>query len=397
MRYTAFGEDGFCSWQEAARRGGSTPEHPVPGEMRTYRVDAWLDVPGRDPVNITGAWLSQLADDVKKAYLKEFGLPIKKAMVFRDFEGEVHPVADIKVTDVWDGWCNLAVKLSDGTVPALRIHSMYFAEMNSSAGATGDGTAGASSEAKRAASSPAPQRRRPRKPKQVRGMPLDIVVFDLESTGLDCQRDEICELAALKVVDGEVAGEFEQLVYIDGEMPRGAERVNHISKEMLTDAPHMTAALSAFLEFIGRDAVLVGHNIKAYDLPFIERVARLCGLTFTYAEAIDTLELARRAWRGLRSYSMDSLRERLKLEGEGAHRALKDCYDELALYQAIRKDVAAGLASIEPRRKTSARAGGAPSAWGRKKAKDFVPTVETFDESHPLFDKHVVISGEVTG
>lgn len=39
-------------------------------------------------------------------------------------------------------------------------------------------------------------------------MVKDYVAFDLETTGLNCERDEIIEIGALKVKDGKVTERF---------------------------------------------------------------------------------------------------------------------------------------------------------------------------------------------
>lgn len=388
VKYSPFDSDCLSSWAEAARLGGTTPSDPAPGVPRTYNVEAWLDMDDNPPIKVTDTWLSELPEVCRKPLLKELGLPVKKAIVYKESDGTVLPITDIKIVDVWNDWFSIVVRLKDGSVPPVRIHSMYLAEMNSGA---------ASTDTQLTAHDKPPRKRAVRSKKkssEVEGMPLDFFVIDLESTDRGCKTSEICEIAALKVVDGKVIDEFETLVYIDGEISADAARVNHISKDMLQDAPHMTAALTAFFDFIGSDSVLVGHNIKTFDLPFVDRVAKLCGIEFEYQDAVDTYTLAKRAWPDLPSYKMDNLRTCLDLDMEGCHRALKDCFDEYALYMRIRKDVAEGNASVAPPKKSASRPGTKWSGkWGRKKAKDFTTEKDKFDERHPLFDKSVVLSG----
>lgn len=143
----------------------------------------------------------------------------------------------------------------------------------------------------------------------------DYVVFDIETTGLHPDSDQICEIAAIGVKDGLPQGLFSTLVAIEGSMPEAAGRVNGITDDMLKGAPAIGDALDAFLDFIEEDAVLAGHNIASFDIPFMEAAAR---------------EL----WPDLPSRSMDSLRDILGIERTDAHRALADCYDELAVLNA---------------------------------------------------------------
>lgn len=389
MKYSPLGSDELCSWAKAAKYGGTTPDNPSPGDPRVYNVDAWLDVEGEDPIKVTGVWMSEMPENLRKPFLKELGLPVKKSIVYKEIDGTTSRVIDIKITDVWDGWCNVAVRLEDGSVPPVRIHSMHFAEMNSGAADTGVHVTNREKPKRQRAAGA-------KKAKEVKGMPLDFYVFDLETT--DLGKAEICEIAALKVVGGKVTDTFETPVFIDGEISDGAASKNHISKDMLQDAPHMKAALKAFLDFIGSDAVLVGHNIKTFDLPNVKRVAELCGFKFEYRDAIDTYLLSKRAWPNLPSCKMDALRTWLDLEQDGSHRALKDCRDEYELYMRIRKEAEEGRVSIEPPKKGPSRPGAKWSGrWERKRAKDFATDRTEFDESHPLFGKNVVLSGDIEG
>lgn len=162
----------------------------------------------------------------------------------------------------------------------------------------------------------------------------DYVVFDIETTGLHPDSDQICEIAAIGVKDGLPQGTFSTLVAIEGSMPEAAGRVNGITDDMLKGAPAIGDALDAFLDFIGEDAVLAGHNIASFDIPFVANAAAKSGRVFIYPYVIDTLEAARELWPDLPSRSMDSLRGILGIERRDAHRALADCYDELAVLNA---------------------------------------------------------------
>ena len=359
MLYSAMGSVELVDWNTAARRGGVKPENPKPGEFRTYGVSAWVKVED-EPVEISEKWASELPELARKALLKDLGLPVKKQLIYRFGNDAVANVEDFRIRSVWNGWCELELRLANGATPNLPIHSMYLAEMNKSQA---------------------------------------YYVFDLETTGTDLQTAEICEIAAIKVSNDKAVDEFETLVYIDGTMPRSAERVNHISKDMLIDAVHMRRALQEFLTFIGDDAVLVGHCIKRFDLPLIERVATLCGLKFSYRQAIDTLEIAKQAWPGRKSYSMEQLRPALDIDTEGAHRSLKDCKDELEMYLAAKAELAS--AKAKPLKETDNESKPHRSAysakWSRKKAKEFVPNVQVFDNKNPFYEKHVVFSGSVEG
>lgn len=336
---------------------------------------------------MNGFWFSELSEETRKPLLRELGLPITKKIMYRDRD-TVSQVLDFKIEDVWDRWCNVVVKLADGTI-TNRTHSWYFSDMNS----VPEKTNAATPKKKKAVA----KKKTAETSDDVPGLPNSYVVFDLETTGLNCTDCQIAEIDAIKVRDGKVVDTFSQLVYIDFPTPQAALNVNNITDEMLADAPHATEAMKSFIEFIGEGAVLVGHNIKRYDLPIMKRVATACRLDFDYAEAIDTYQLAQLAWPHLERWSMQVLREFLNIKNDDAHRALADCEDEMSVYDAIRDGVKSGELSIEPPRRRASRPGAVYNKnWGNKvKAKDIKPTTDKFDESHPLFGKLVVVSGDV--
>ncbi len=152
----------------------------------------------------------------------------------------------------------------------------------------------------------------------------DYVLYDLETTGISCNYDEVIELSALKVRNGAVAEEFSSLVNPGRPIPYAASAVNHITDEMVAKAPGFREVLSAFLEFAGED-ILVGHNIHTFDMKFLYRdCERFFGQTLTN-DYIDTLKLARLCIPELSHHRLGDLAEFYGISPEGAHRALNDC------------------------------------------------------------------------
>lgn len=152
----------------------------------------------------------------------------------------------------------------------------------------------------------------------------DYTLFDLETTGISRESDEIIEISAVKVRGGEVVDEFTSLVNPGISIPYEATLVNHITNSMVRNAPSIRQLLPPFFRFAGND-ILVGHNIANFDIPFIRRdCLRYFNKTPPHFY-IDTLRFARMAVPGLKTYRLTSLAERYGIETEGAHRALNDC------------------------------------------------------------------------
>jgi len=166
---------------------------------------------------------------------------------------------------------------------------------------------------------------------------VDYVIFDLETTGLSIEKDAIIEISALKVINGEVKEEFSELVNPGFHIPYYASSINGIMDDMVKDAPGIETVLKCFIDFIG-DYVLVGHNIKRFDLNFIKRDAKnYFGRTISN-DYIDTLFLARLFLPDLQSHSLESLANHYNISYEGAHRALTDCYINKRIYDQLKKE-----------------------------------------------------------
>ena len=120
----------------------------------------------------------------------------------------------------------------------------------------------------------------------------DYVVFDLETTGVRPDFDEIIEISGIRVREHKVVEEFSTLVNPGMHIPSAASKVNHITDDMVAEAPEIAKVLGEFLEFVGSD-ILVGHNIHTFDLNFICRAAmRIFGVEVGN-DYIDTLYMAR--------------------------------------------------------------------------------------------------------
>ncbi|MBR3248189.1 MAG: topoisomerase DNA-binding C4 zinc finger domain-containing protein [Clostridiales bacterium] len=167
----------------------------------------------------------------------------------------------------------------------------------------------------------------------------DYVIFDLETTGLDTDNDAVIEISALKVAGGEIVDEFSTLVDPQMHIPYSASSVNGITDDMVKGAPVMETALRDFLDFIG-NSVLVGQNIRRFDLMFIGRDAeRFFGKTINN-DYVDTLFLARRYLPELESHSLESLAYHYDISYEGAHRALADCHINKLVYDRLAEEIA---------------------------------------------------------
>ena len=167
----------------------------------------------------------------------------------------------------------------------------------------------------------------------------DYVVFDLETTGVSCNYDDVVEISAVKVINGEIVDEFTTLVNPRRPIPYTASEVNGITDDMVKNSPFFEEALSDFLEFVG-DAVLVGHNIHTFDMKFLYRDAeKFWGKTIGN-DYIDTLQVARIYLPQLSHHKLVDLANYYKISTVGAHRALNDCRMNQIVFEHLAKEMA---------------------------------------------------------
>ena len=95
----------------------------------------------------------------------------------------------------------------------------------------------------------------------------EFVVFDTETTGLSASKERIIELGAIRFVDGKPTEAFETFVNPEREISKEVTSINHITNEMVRNAPTISQILPAFEAFVGKSA-LVAHNLE-FDLKFL--------------------------------------------------------------------------------------------------------------------------------
>lgn len=149
----------------------------------------------------------------------------------------------------------------------------------------------------------------------------DFVVFDTETTGLDCKTNEIIEIGAVKISKGKIISTFSTFVHPDKDIPAEITEITHITNDMVKDAPKINYILPDFYKYC-YGCVLVAQNIS-FDMGFIDAISKKMGYEFNH-EQIDTLTLARQKILGLKNFKLGTICEKLGISLQGAHRAIND-------------------------------------------------------------------------
>ena len=151
-----------------------------------------------------------------------------------------------------------------------------------------------------------------------------LVVLDFETTGLSpAMGARITEVAALRVINGEIVERFVSLVNCGVRIPREITAITGISQAMVNAAPRIGEVLPALIQFIGQDA-LAAHN-ASFDNKFLLAESTGLGLKSQHQHLVCSLLLARRLMPQRPSYKLGELARELKIRFSGnAHRAEAD-------------------------------------------------------------------------
>ena len=147
------------------------------------------------------------------------------------------------------------------------------------------------------------------------------VVFDLETTGLSAQADQITEIGAVKVVNGEIIDRYSTFVNPEVPIPFKIEKLTGITDSMVIDAPKIQEILPKFLEFCG-DSTLVAHNAE-FDMSFVKNKAGKMGIEVVNT-VVDTLSIARFLLPTLHNFKLDTLAKHFSVLLQNHHRAVDD-------------------------------------------------------------------------
>lgn len=198
--------------------------------------------------------------------------------------------------------------------------------------------------------------------------PKSYIVIDIETTGLDPSRDNIIEIAAIKIYNGEISDTFSSLINPGVQVDSFITELTGITNKDLSTAPSPNTVLSNFYDFLG-DSIIVGHNVH-FDINFLydnfeHYLSKpLCN------NFVDTMRLSKKYFKNAPSYKLSTLADYLHISVEVSHRALDDCNTTNALYQKL-FDASRNPSDTEQTLLASL----------------------SFDDSNPFFKKRIVVKG----
>ena len=128
----------------------------------------------------------------------------------------------------------------------------------------------------------------------MKNLPLirPLVFFDLETTGIDVDRDRIVQIAMIRVEPDGQRKTFESLVNPECPIPPGASAVHGIKDEDVRDQPTFSQIRQEVEDFL-TDADLGGFNSVNFDLPLLQAELKRAGgeLDFPGVRHLDAMKI----------------------------------------------------------------------------------------------------------
>ncbi len=152
----------------------------------------------------------------------------------------------------------------------------------------------------------------------------DYVILDLETTGLQPDKDSIIEIGALRIIHGKRDGEFQTFIKIDEKLPKEIIELTGITDGLLEEkGVEVQKAISELLNFVS-DMNVVIYN-ASFDCAFLEEICRKNQLAMLENYVVDGLGYIRKRVKGIADYKLETVARHLEVEFFERHRAINDC------------------------------------------------------------------------
>lgn len=145
------------------------------------------------------------------------------------------------------------------------------------------------------------------------------VVFDFETTGFNAGGgDQIIEVGAVKLLNGEILEKFSELIDPKRPLPAKITEITGITDELLAGCASEEEVIKRFIAWTG-NLPMVAHNAK-FDVSFLEMAYKKYQLGTFSNMVLDTLELSRTLDANFARHNLSSLVKRYDIPfDEDAH------------------------------------------------------------------------------
>ena len=161
-----------------------------------------------------------------------------------------------------------------------------------------------------------------------------FVVFDTETTGFYAGSDQMIEIGAVKITNGEIVDRFDELINPNRPIPKKITELTFITDEMVKDCDTEENVTKRFLDWIG-DLPLIAHNAK-FDISFMVSACNKYNFGEFDKTVLDTMSIARMLHPEWPNHKLQTLTKKLDIPWDEEHHHRAD-YDaegtSLAFYK----------------------------------------------------------------
>lgn len=180
----------------------------------------------------------------------------------------------------------------------------------------------------------------------VRSNTLDYIVLDLETTGLDSEKDIMLSMGWLEMSQGRIDLNTAQHLYLNDDLNVKAETavINHITPQMLAEGVSIKEAMTAFLK-AAKGKILVAHGCMV-EMNFINHyLSGAYGIKEPPLIWLDTLQIEKKLQNSVsrensNDFTLSGTRARYKLPEYNGHNALADAISTAELLLVQQKRIA---------------------------------------------------------
>ncbi len=159
---------------------------------------------------------------------------------------------------------------------------------------------------------------------------LRFCVFDLETTGPNCQSDKIIEIGMVQIENLKIVKKKNFLINPGIKIPDFIQKLTGIKQSKVKKHPPIENCIDEILEFM-QDRILVAHN-TSFDIPFFNSVLERLGHKPLKNKSICTNVMTKYMIPNLLNSNLHYMSKIFEIPHEGTHRALDDAHATAQLF-----------------------------------------------------------------
>ena len=163
----------------------------------------------------------------------------------------------------------------------------------------------------------------------------NVVALDIETTGLDPDKNQIISIGAVKEVERTTVT-FYKLIKIDAKVPESISELTNLNNKILNkDGISLRDALIKLRTFVS-NSVIVGYNLQ-FDMQFLRNELEKLDLPQFMNKTIDLMTTVKKTNLFLDNYRLETILKDYEIINENSHNSLSDAKATYKLFLKLNK------------------------------------------------------------